>query len=154
GLLPVARDFVNAPAVSRAAGSRIGGCGVDGPESRKHNGPVVVVKLAREEKCSRESVVLRPVVCVVLMGRERVPPEACVLGDVERQPVVMAKQHRLAVPYLGQLGRNGPVERPHMQRALGRPSWVELQRYGRSRVDARIEARWNTGVIGIVGLSP
>ena len=153
-LVPVARDLVNAPAISRAACSRIGGCGVDRPESREHNGPVVVVKLAREEERSGESVVLRPVVCVVRMGRDRVPPEACVLGDVERQLVVMAQQDRLAVPYLGQLGRNGPVERPHIQRVLGRPSWVELQRYGRSRVDARIEARWNTGVIVIVGPSP
>src|SRR2546430_3533547 len=92
GLVPVARDFVDAAVGSGAAGPTIGRGGVDVSPPGESDRIVVVVELAGEEEGPREAVILRPVVPVVLVDRDRVPPEAPVLPDVERQLVVMAEE--------------------------------------------------------------
>ena len=53
---------------------------------------MIVVVLIREEVRAGEAVVLRPVVPVVLVDRDRVPSEAPVLRDVERQLVPVAAE--------------------------------------------------------------
>ena len=125
GLVPVAGDLDDATVVGGAAGPGIGRVGVDGPPPCQDDGIVVVVELAGEEVGPREAVVLGPVVPVVLVDRDRVPSEAPVLGDVERQLVPVAEEDGLAVTDLHQLGRQRPVERPQRQRSLVGQARVE-----------------------------
>ena len=66
--MPVAGDQPDAAVVRRRAGLGIGGVLVDRAEARQHDGPVVVVELAREEEGAGEAVVLRAVMAVVLVG--------------------------------------------------------------------------------------
>src|SRR5207247_2926431 len=111
-----------------------------------------VVELAREEEGTREAVVLRPVMPVVLVDRDRVPPEAPVLGDVERQKVAVAEEDGIAVTDLHQLGRQGPVERPQRQWALVRQARVQGGTKGRGGVDAGVEIRRDAGLVLDVGI--
>ena len=151
-VVPVARDLGDAAGVVGAAGLGIGGGGVDGPPSGQHDGIVVVVELAREEEGTREAVVLGPVVPVVLVSRDRVAPEAPILGDVERQQVAVPEEDRLTVADLHQLGRYCPVEGPHRQGSLIREARVEGGTKGRRGVDAGVEVRRDARAVGSVGL--
>src|SRR4029078_10584661 len=94
----------------------------------KHDGPVVVVELARKKERAGEAVVFRTVVAVMLVGRNRVPPEAVVLPHVVGQAVVMTEQQRLAGAAGCQLRRNGAVEGPDGVAVLRRPLRMEAQR--------------------------
>jgi len=114
-------------------------------------------KLAGEEVGPREAIVLGPVVAIMIVGRDRVDPEAAVLRDVERELIAVAEEDGLAVAADEQLGRDGPVERPDLQRTLRRPRRVELQgkgRLGRPASEAVVEARVHTGVVDGIGLRP
>src|SRR6185295_15513177 len=116
-------------------------------KARQHDGPVVVVELAREEKRPGEAVVLRAMVAVVLVRADRVPPEAVVLAHVEWQLVAVAEQDRFAVAADYELRRNGSVERPDRIQVLGREAGMELHRNRGGRIDARIELRRDLGVV-------
>ena len=92
------------------------------------------------------------VLAALLSGRDiaglPVPGEDLALLEV------VAEQDGLPVPALDQLGRDGPIEGPDRQGRLGRHLGVELQRDGRARVDAGVEARWDPRVVDSVGLGP
>ena len=113
---------------------------------------MVVVELAGEEPGPGETVVLRAMVPVVLVRADRMSPESVVLGNVEREPVVVAEEDRLAVLGDGELRRHGAIEGPHRVQLLGRQARMEAHRNGRCRVDARIVVRGNPRVVG--GVSP
>src|SRR5258708_37776668 len=91
---------------------------------------------------------------VVLVGAQGMDPEAPVLPDVERQLVAMPEKDALAVAAGEQLGRQGPVERPQRVRPLVRQARMKARMETLGRVDARIEARWNAGIVDGVGLRP
>jgi len=110
GLVPVPRAFVDTSAVGGAAAAGIRGVRVDAVVAGMADGPVVIVELAGEEVGSGEAVVLRPVVAVVLVGRDRVPSEAAILFRVGRESVVMAEENRLAVAAHDQLGGSVPLK--------------------------------------------
>ena len=89
---------------------------------------MAVVELTGEEKRSGEAVVLRPVVPVVLVGADRMPPEATIHPDIRRQFVVMAEQDRFAITPQHQFRRDGSVESPHRQRSLSGQVGVKFKR--------------------------
>src|SRR5262249_47620659 len=140
--------------VGAAAGAGIRSGGVEAPPARQDDGIVVVVELAGEKVGAREAVVLGSVMPVVLVDRDRVPSEAAVLGNVERQPVVVAEEDGLAVADLHQLGWQRPVERPQRQRSLVGQARVEGRSDLRSGVDAGVERRSDAGVVDGVDLGP
>src|SRR6185295_11027803 len=84
GLVPVARDLRDAAVVGGATGPDIGASGVDALVSGQDDGIVIIIELAGVEIGPGETVVFGPVVPVVLVGRDRMPPEAAVLHDVVR----------------------------------------------------------------------
>ena len=131
--------------------SRIGGCGVNGGKSRQHEWVVVVIELVGEEVCPGEAVIFRAVVAVVLVRGKRVSSEAVVLRHVSRQPVVVTEQDWFSIAAQHQLGRNGPIEGPYRVWLLRGHAGMELQRDGRGRIDAGIQARRNLRIVSGVG---
>ena len=119
----------------------IGGGGVDGVMPGQHDWIVIVVELVREEVCAGEAVVLRSVMAVVLVSRDRMNTEAAVLALLSREPVVKAEQDGLAVAHLHELGRNGSVVSPGLHRGLRGQVRVKLERDRGGRVDAGILER-------------
>jgi hypothetical protein len=152
GLVPVARNIEKAAGIGRPRGAWIRGAGVDGVAPGQDDGVVVVVELIGKEESACKAVVLRSVMSVVFVGRNRVNAETSVLVSVKRKLVVMAEDDGLAVAGDDQLRRNRPVERPHAVHGLGRQARVELQRDGSRRIDAGIQGRRDARVVGGIGL--
>src|SRR5262249_58169863 len=92
GFAPVSGDFRDAAAAVGTSGPEVGGVRVDGVTPGEDDGPVVIVELAGEKVGARETVVLRTVMAVVFVGRDRVPAKSPVLRDVGGQPVVVAEK--------------------------------------------------------------
>ncbi|TMB39716.1 MAG: hypothetical protein E6J62_01540 [Deltaproteobacteria bacterium] len=113
---------------------------------------MVVVELAGVEERPGEAVVLRAMVPVVLVGAQGMDPEAPVLPDVERQLVAMTEEDALAILADKQLGRQGAVEGPQREGPLVRQARVEARMETLRRVDAGIQARWNTRIVDRVYL--
>ena len=147
---PVARDLDEAAAVVGARRPAIGRGRVDRAHARQDDWIVVVVELAGEEEGAGEAVVLRAVVAVVLVRRDRVPPEAAVLPHVRGQSVVVAEQDAFPVPSQHQLGRQRAVEGPQRGRLLVRQAAMEVLLAARRRVDAAIQTRFDLRIVGVV----
>ena len=134
GLAVVAADLHDPTVAVRIAGARVRRIRVDGVVPGQDHRPAVVVELAREEERVGVAVALRRVVPVVLVGRDRVGPEAQVGGDVDRESVVVPEQDGVPVALHEQLRRQRAVEGPQGQRVLQRHVRVEAD------VDARVGA--------------
>src|SRR5947209_13844946 len=89
---------------------------------------------------------------VVLVRRGRMTSESAVLLDVEWQFVVDARQHRIAVADLDELGWERSIEGPDGERTLGGQARVELGRDQASSTDARIQTGRHARVIDRVRL--
>jgi len=98
GVKPIPTLAHPLPSVDLASGQNI-------DQSRYERSDVCVVPAA--------GVIGEAMVAIVLVGGERMPSKAVVLGHVGGQAVVMAEQHRLSIPHLHQLGRNGAVKSPY-----------------------------------------
>src|SRR6059036_3588741 len=90
---------------------------------------------------------------VVLVGAQGMDSEAPVLSDVEWELIAMAENDALAIAADEQLGRQGPIEGPQRQRPLVRQIRVK-GRTEISRVDARIEAGRDPGIVHGIDLGP
>src|ERR1700760_2325191 len=145
--MPVAGHFVDAPASVRAAGAWISGICVHAEMACQHNGPVIVIKLVREEECPGEAVIFCAVMSVVFVRGNRVTTKAVVLCYICRQAVVMAEKNRLTVTALNQIRRNSAVKGPDGVRSLRGEAGMELQRNGLSRIDAGVKLRSNLRII-------
>src|SRR5262245_27310500 len=86
----------------------------------------------------------------MLVRADGVAPEAVVLGDVERQLVVVAQQHRLAVAVDRELGRDRAVEGPDRVLILRRKARMELEVELRARGNAGVELWGHARVVGRV----
>ena len=104
--------------------------GVDGVVAGQLHRPTVVVVLAGEEVGVGIAVAFGGGVAVVLVGRDGMQAKTAVGRRVDRQGVVMAHQHRLAIAHHQQLDGERAIERP--QRL------VVLQRH--VRVEAGVDA--------------
>src|SRR5262249_57359973 len=107
----------------------------------------VVGDVAGEEDRPREAVVPGSVMSVVLVRRDRVPAKAAVLGDVERQLVVVTEEDGLAVASHYQLRRQRTVERPQTERALSRQARMKPRREWIWGDNARVELGGGLGVV-------
>jgi len=125
-------------------GARVFGTGVDGVVTGQLDRPAVVIVLAREEVRVGKAIALGRRVTVVLVGGNGVQAKACVGCRVDRQRVVVAHQHRLAITNHQQFRREGAVEGPQRLVVLQREVRVE------AGVDALGGAKCSGDVRGLV----
>src|SRR6185369_17984320 len=78
-LVPVTGDLVKTAGIRRTGGARVSRCCIDRVATGEHDWVVIIVKLVREEECASKAVVLRSVMPVVFVRRNRVDSEATVL---------------------------------------------------------------------------
>src|SRR6185295_12287800 len=79
GLVPVARNFIKATRVRWARRHYVLGGVVDGVTASEDDRVVIVVELVREEECASKAVVLRAVMPVMFVSRNRVHAKPAVL---------------------------------------------------------------------------
>src|SRR4051794_3259359 len=89
GFMPVTRYFIQTTAIGGTAGHDVSGIRVRAEMARQYDGPVIIVKLPREEVSASEAIIFRAVVAIMFMGRDRIPSESIVLRNIEWQSVVM-----------------------------------------------------------------
>src|SRR5262249_61403782 len=109
--VPVSRDLVDA-VVGGGSGAGIRRVRVDRVVAGQNHRPVVIVVLPGKEEGAREAVVLGPMMSVVLVRGDGVLPEASVTSDVVGKLVVVTEEDRFAIAREDELGRKRPVERP------------------------------------------
>ncbi|MNZ59250.1 hypothetical protein D3C78_772810 [compost metagenome] len=158
--LEARRGIVDIQGFARGAGERragILGAGVDAVVTGQLDRPAIVVVLAREEERVGKTVAFRGRVAVMLMGADGVQAKAPVGRRVNRQGIVMPHQHRLAIAYLKQFGREGAVECPQRIMVLDREVGVKLHLnalgcalVGRVAVGVVIEPAWREFPHGVV----
>ena len=105
GLAPVAADLDHAARAIRHAGAWVGSVDVLTVATSQLHGPAIVVVLAGIKIGASEPVALGGVVAVVFVGRDQVVAKAVVGGDVDRKPVKVAEQDRLADARHQEFGR-------------------------------------------------
>lgn len=89
-----------------------GGIDVDGVVTSQNHRPMIIVMLSREEVGLCVPIGFGGSMPVVLMGGDEVVAKPTVGIERNGQPIVMAKQVRLAVAYNLQLGRKGAIKGP------------------------------------------
>ena len=101
-LVPVTRDLVKTAGIGRTGGAIISRCSIDTVPTREDDGIVIIVKLVREEEGAGKAVVLRSVMSVVFVSRNRVDAEASVLVLVNGESVTEAEEDwaRRSAPYM------------------------------------------------------
>ncbi|MNO73626.1 hypothetical protein D3C76_645980 [compost metagenome] len=151
GFAPVAANLDRAVLAGLAAGAHvvgpqgfawrarerrawIMGVGVDAVVAGQLDRPAIVVVLPGEEKRVGIPVAFRRRVAVVFVGADGVQAKAHVGRRIDRQAVVVAHQHRLAVAHHQQLGRQGAIEGPHRVVVLHRHIGVKtcIDAFGRA----------------------
>ena len=136
----VAADARDAAIAVRKAGAVIA-CGrVDRVVARQRHGPAIVIILAREEPGAGNAIAFGRIMAVVLMGRQRVQPEAVVGRLVDRQHVVVAEDHGLSHARHQELRWYGAVKGPDRVRCLQREVRMEAHLRGRIGAAAMVEA--------------
>ncbi|MNK98349.1 hypothetical protein D3C87_1187080 [compost metagenome] len=144
GLAPIAADLdgavvagllrrceiVDPQGFARCAGerrARVFGLGVDAVVTGQLDRPAIVIELPREEERVGIAVAFCRRVTVVLVGADRMQTESTVGRRVDRQAVVVAHHHRLAVAHHQQFWRQRTVEGPHRVVVLRRHRRVETR---------------------------